>query len=776
MERIQLTKLAVVLGAPVLILGVVDQTVNRLFFKVYGPKASTSGSLRLANCVTKIVLGTVIMGVASHLIPSYLLSLGSSRTLFHLVWSTTLVYAAAIPGYLFYVVKEDESRAKACSRDRITPGDFYKNKSEFELAAGFLARMPKSLNLSPGPYREISSLGPDYRTLVVWSELSKKINTQYECFYNSENPKKYDTISDQFNEWIYQNKLSLQNVQELDLNNVDFTKLALRLDQFPQLKSLNLKSSKNVEHFLSKTPPSLNQLKTIDLTSTGLTTFPSSLVSQCPCLEQLDISSNQITALPEANCLPQSLKTLNISNNKLATFPSPASPLPLLEKLDLSFNEITILPSLVQFPSLKALNISSNQIAALPEADCLPQSLTVLDISNNRSIRAIPDSILQMRAGCRIAVEGIFSYDIFRAFYRRILDIRMHTFSQYGVNLQGSMSDSLRMINGDLRRLSPEVSAAREAILAPSYEEAAESFEQTLLFWLTQYQEKFSQLCQTAPNRLPETCAKEKICPAFYNPLVHHGERGKLSLFLERLKTSKDYLDGGTNQIQLIRRVYRMLELAALDLRFCEILFPLLHDACSTCDDRPALVFNRVEMQIELFTAKEKDEKALAKLCIGLKRVELLQKCAEKRITQLKLPDPVEVFLFYETELRVKLELPVSTENMIFKNYAEITPAMLQEDAQQVLAKTRSPDDIQVILLEQEVWHDRMKQIHEAAFKKMEDGFGLRMQALSKDDALQEGPKVTAMQALVTEREKASQTFVAQRTAEWIAKNLSYSS
>jgi len=187
---------------------------------------------------------------------------------------------------------------------------------------------------------------------------------------------------------------------------------------------------------------------------------------------------------------------------------------------------------------------------------------------------------------------------------------------------------------------------------------------------------------------------------------------------------------------------------------------------------------------MELFTAKEKDEKALAKLCIGLKRFELLDECAEEQIKQLQLKDPVEVFLFYETQLREQLELPVSTQNMIFENCAFISSKMsseqvkhvllkmLKEDAKQVLSKTQSQEDIRTILLEQEVWHDRMKEIHKEAFKALEDGFGRQMEDLSKDTAMGDGPKDIAMKAVMTEREKASQRFVMERTKEWMATNL----
>jgi Leucine-rich repeat (LRR) protein len=738
MERVQLVKAAILLTAPFLILGVVDKAVNALFFKVFKSRALTSDSLRFANTITKVVLGTVVMGVAAVQNPDRFISLPLLIAV-----SASMVYLCSIPVYFLYAAKEGENNARASRLDRVTPSDF-----NLKVQQNPSGTTPQSLPLPERPNRTSKNLEPDYHTLQLWENLAEAINIPYNCFYNSEYPKKYDSFLEQFNAWINQNKLLLRTVTTLDLKNVDCTNLELRLNQFPNLENLNLNSSKGSTHFLSETPPLLGQLKTLNLASTGLTDFPS-VVSKCSKLLELDISFNQITALPEASKLPTTLKVLNVSNNRLTIFPSLDSQCPNLEKLNISFNQIT----------------------ALPEASKLPTTLKVLNVSNNR-LTTLPDSVLQMPSECSIEAEGNFTFEDLFAFIGRILEIRNDTLSRHGVNLQGSAADAWRIIRwiAETRNLST-VESVVASIRRSSDVEAENSLEATLVFWLTEFQTTFPNLCKDKSDRLPGAGRNQKDCPPFYNQLLKHPEHGKLSLFLKQLQASKDYTDSKTSRIQLIRRVYNMLELAATSAPFCEILFPLLEDACSTCHDRPALVFNQIEMQMELLTTGEKDDNALVKLCIGLKRVELLRKCADKRITTLNLPDPVEVFLFYETRLREELQLPVSTEKMIFENYASISPQVLREDAQQVLEKTCSPNDIYEILLEQGVWHDRMKETHPLAFKEQEEDFEKRMGALSESTSLKDGEKEIAMRTLMNARERASQRFVEQRTLRWIQAN-----
>jgi hypothetical protein len=96
-------------------------------------------------------------------------------------------------------------------------------------------------------------------------------------------------------------------------------------------------------------------------------------------LETLDVSGNELTALPE---LPHSIVSLNISFNQIKSLPK------LPEKLnvfDCGRNAITELPELPK--SIITLDVNSNKLTALPD---LPEGLLKLSCYDN-ALTALPD-------------------------------------------------------------------------------------------------------------------------------------------------------------------------------------------------------------------------------------------------------------------------------------------------------------------------------------------------------------------------------------------------
>lgn len=91
------------------------------------------------------------------------------------------------------------------------------------------------------------------------------------------------------------------------------------------------------------------------------------LLSQCRALESLDVSGNDLTALPEElGTLPR-LKELRAHSNPLASFPRQLCRLSGLTELDLSHCDLTALPSEIGcLRQLQRLNAHHNGITALP--------------------------------------------------------------------------------------------------------------------------------------------------------------------------------------------------------------------------------------------------------------------------------------------------------------------------------------------------------------------------------------------------------------------------
>ncbi|KAF1770229.1 hypothetical protein GCK72_002047 [Caenorhabditis remanei] len=120
---------------------------------------------------------------------------------------------------------------------------------------------------------------------------------------------------------------------------------------------------------LRTTRLSLAAITRVDLSDNRLTTFPS-ILFQMPSLRSLNIADNSIRTIeiPTYYISSTSLEILNLRNNQLECLTIQfLSSLPQLQQLDVSKNELSQLPEYIWLcPSLKELNASHNRLSALP--------------------------------------------------------------------------------------------------------------------------------------------------------------------------------------------------------------------------------------------------------------------------------------------------------------------------------------------------------------------------------------------------------------------------
>ncbi|KAA0203638.1 hypothetical protein HAZT_HAZT011142 [Hyalella azteca] len=114
--------------------------------------------------------------------------------------------------------------------------------------------------------------------------------------------------------------------------------------------------------------------------------IPSELSLHVPHLRHLDLSHNQLTALPPTFQLLLHLRTLYLSHNRFKQFPGVAVfKLPHLHTLDISHNHLKELPQQgwQQLSELERLNLSHNELHLLPNSLALCDRLSVLVVKNN---------------------------------------------------------------------------------------------------------------------------------------------------------------------------------------------------------------------------------------------------------------------------------------------------------------------------------------------------------------------------------------------------------
>jgi internalin A len=133
----------------------------------------------------------------------------------------------------------------------------------------------------------------------------------------------------------------------------------------------------------------------LDLSSKQITELPEE-IGQLINLTSLDLRSNQLTVLPESIEQLTNLTSLDLSDNQLTALPESIEQLTNLTSLDLSDNQLTALPeSIGQLTNLTFLNLSGNQLTALPESIGQLTNLTSLNLSDNQ-LTALPESIGQL--------------------------------------------------------------------------------------------------------------------------------------------------------------------------------------------------------------------------------------------------------------------------------------------------------------------------------------------------------------------------------------------
>ena len=110
-------------------------------------------------------------------------------------------------------------------------------------------------------------------------------------------------------------------------------------------------------------------------------------------MQSLNLSRNQLTALPESLGQLTQLQSLDLGGNQLVALPDWLGQLTQLEDLNPSGNQLTALPeSLAELAKLRRLNLFSNKFDSLPDWVSQFISLESLGVGNN-PLRHLPESL-----------------------------------------------------------------------------------------------------------------------------------------------------------------------------------------------------------------------------------------------------------------------------------------------------------------------------------------------------------------------------------------------
>ncbi len=133
-------------------------------------------------------------------------------------------------------------------------------------------------------------------------------------------------------------------------------------------------------------------MREIRLTHQGLTQLPEEVFDHADTLELLDVSSNQLTSLPDNLHRLQRLRILFASGNRFTTLPAVLGACPQLEMVGFKSNAIADVPAEALPRHLRWLILTDNAIDALPAAMGQRPRLQKLMLAGNR-LTSLPDSL-----------------------------------------------------------------------------------------------------------------------------------------------------------------------------------------------------------------------------------------------------------------------------------------------------------------------------------------------------------------------------------------------
>jgi Leucine rich repeat len=147
------------------------------------------------------------------------------------------------------------------------------------------------------------------------------------------------------------------------------------------------------------------QENSLDLSGNQLTALPPE-VGRLTALQRLDLGKNQLTALPPEIGQLTALQRLELGGNRLTALPPEIGQLTALQRLDLGGNQLTALPPEIgQLTALQRLELSGNQLTALPPEIGQLTALQRLDLGENQ-LTALPPEIGQLTALQRLGFSG----------------------------------------------------------------------------------------------------------------------------------------------------------------------------------------------------------------------------------------------------------------------------------------------------------------------------------------------------------------------------------
>lgn len=223
-----------------------------------------------------------------------------------------------------------------------------------------------------------------------------------------------------------------------------------------------------------------SHVRTLELKALAWTDSADTFLGSFPNLEKLSVTHSSLDKLPAGIAKMSGLKTLELNSNHIELSEQPVielGALHQLEQLDLSGNPLGKTPDFSGMSQLRSLNLSNAGLQSWPSGLREQGALQVVDLRNNQ-LREIPQAILnppsdQFLASARINSVTLIEGNPFPAGYWRSLEVYWRRVANDFPSMRtDSRADAFRL-DGEIpelamvRRMYPDkdVQAAREYLI-----------------------------------------------------------------------------------------------------------------------------------------------------------------------------------------------------------------------------------------------------------------------------------------------------------------------
>ncbi len=205
-------------------------------------------------------------------------------------------------------------------------------------------------------------------------------------------------------------------------------------------------------------------------------------------------------------------------------------------------------------------------------------------------------------------------------------------------------------------------------------------------------------------------------------PLLGSDQASTLKKFLERLTGTADYENKASRPV-LAQRVINVIALLGEDNQIREEAMRRINDAMSSCDDRVTLALDDLEtlralISAENMAAENNDPRELRTLGLQMMRLDEVKKIAQDHMKTLSWVDEIEVELAFQIGVRKQLELPGSTQYMLFREYAHVSDQHIDKAVEQI-KENCSEDKLDAYLVQWAPWQKYQRKMTIPTFDQL---------------------------------------------------------